>query len=283
MTRVSRAVVLVLLTLVPQSLASQITVTEPAPGFHVLASPNANLVVFVDSVSAFVAGVHTPALVARAREVLTTLAAPATRYIVIMESDSAPSYGDLGWRGAGVTAIAQERLVGRMRRSRGPQPNDLPVEGFSQAVQIRLQREEAHIVHDYNGATDADVIVHFERSGFLILGALFTSDGYPDIKLDRGGTIDGMIRWVDWFCKSFRSTGPIVPARGPVSTLQGLIEYRDMLIAVRGRVDTLLKAGRSVEDVIAAKPAAEFDQRWGRGPVSSDRFVQTLSASLQKP
>jgi hypothetical protein len=52
-----------------------------------------------------------------------------------------------------------------------------------------------------------------------------------------------------------------------------------MLATSRDRVQALKAGGRSLEQVIAAKPLAEFDLEWGRSFVKSDQFVTTLYKS----
>jgi hypothetical protein len=42
-----------------------------------------------------------------------------------------------------------------------------------------------------------------------------------------------------------------------------LAAYRDMLVTVRDRIADLVRAGKSLEEVVAAKPTAEFDARYG--------------------
>ena len=55
----------------------------------------------------------------------------------------------------------------------------------------------------------------------------------------------------------------IVPGLGPVQTKADLQAQFDMLDVVRGRLIALLKQGMSAADMIAAKPTAEFDAKWG--------------------
>jgi hypothetical protein len=58
--------------------------------------------------------------------------------------------------------------------------------------------------------------------------------------------------------------------------------YRDMLRTVHDRVRTLITSGKSLQEVIAAKPTADFDTRWGHGPVSRDQFVTMVFESVSK-
>jgi len=74
----------------------------------------------------------------------------------------------------------------------------------------------------------------------------------------------------------------VVPARGNVADGGEVKEYRDMIAAVRDRVDARIKSNQSEEQIIAAHPTAEFDARWGQGRVSGGDFVRELYASLAK-
>jgi len=207
-----------------------------------------------------------------------------------MESDSAPVYGDGGWGRLGAVTLPPEMLYVRMRRlteasaTGGTQlalQNELPQLGFSRVVQIFLKNAEVHAVHDRSGFTDADVIVHFEKLGVLLLGNIFTADGYPAIDLTRGGTISGLIRWVDWFTGNFspQTIERIVPGRGPVATMKDLRDYRDMLVAIRDTVLAMRKSGKGLGEVMEARPTLRFDARWGHGPVTADQFVKMVYES----
>lgn len=267
------------------------TAARIAPRFYLVSEPHHNLVVYLDDSLTFVAGSQTPALVTRAHQLLRELKAPPVRYVLIMEDDSAAYNKDGGWASHGATTIAPEMLYVRMRSgtpaSRGEarlRANRLPIVGFSRVLQLFLTSEEAHMVHDYSGSSDADVIVHFEEAGVLMLGAIFSSDGYPRIDVKNGGSIAGELKWLEWFTTMFdrAKVEPIVPGRGPVATLEDLKDYRSMLTSIRDRVAALHAQGASVEQVIAARPTAEFDGRWGRGAVSPDELVRAIYESLSK-
>jgi hypothetical protein len=53
------------------------------------------------------------------------------------------------------------------------------------------------------------------------------------------------------------------------------------LIALRDNVAVLVAQGKSEEEVIAAKPTAEFDARVPQGAQSSERFLKWLYADLK--
>jgi hypothetical protein len=71
-----------------------------------------------------------------------------------------------------------------------------------------------------------------------------------------------------------------VPGHGPVGTRADLIAFRDMLVAVRNNVVALKQQGKSLDEIIAAKPAAAFDAKWGGFVIDQDHFVKLVYAGL---
>jgi cyclase len=98
------------------------------------------------------------------------------------------------------------------------------------------------------------------------------------IDLSQNGTIDGMIETVGRFVMN-PDTDRFVPLRGPVATIAELREYHDMLTRVRDRVRALVKSGASEDSVVAARPTAPFDARWGKGPAPPEAFVRMVYRS----
>ena len=57
-------------------------------------------------------------------------------------------------------------------------------------------------------------------------------------------------------------------------------KYRDMLVTVRDRVQKLKTSGRKLEEVLAAKPSAEFDATWGKGFMMPNDFLGIVYNTL---
>jgi hypothetical protein len=267
---------------------------QVAPHAYVVTEQGRNLVLIAGTHESLVAGLQEPALVAKARRALEALHAQPVRYVVLMMGPGAVGFEDAGWGQDGALAIAHEGLRYRILRARRSADSTAlrvrttraPSMGFSQVVQIAMgQDEDAHLVKQPEGATDADVAVHFERASVLYLSSL-TTDGYPEIDPNEGGTLGGLIKTVDAFATNFaeapQAIEPIVPSRGPLATLADLRAFRDMLTAVRDAINPLLDAGKTADEVVAAHPTAQFDARWGHGPVSPEQFVRAAYAALAK-
>ena len=131
-----------------------------------------------------------------------------------------------------------------------------------------------------SGHTDGDVSVYFPRADVLALGDIFWNGIYPFIDNANGGGIDGMIRWVDVSLGHATNKTIIIPGHGPVGNRSQLIEYRDMLVAIRENVARLKKQGKSLDEVIAARPTAAFDSKWGGFVIDPGFFTRLVYAGL---
>jgi hypothetical protein len=213
--------------------------------------------------------------------------------VLLVDDEQAAQFGDGGWGARGAITLAHEALSARLYRApradggTAGSGNALPAVGFSEVVQLHLPGEETHIIRQRPGSTDADAVIHFEGSGILYLGPVFTSNGYPRIDAARGGKLSTMIETVDFFVTAFAQAPghiePIIPGRGPIVTIAQLREYRDMLRSVHDRVQALVKAGRPLVDVLAARPTAEFDATWGQGAVNAEQFVRMVFEAVSQP
>jgi hypothetical protein len=70
------------------------------------------------------------------------------------------------------------------------------------------------------------------------------------------------VGWADHKASPFISSTDktiVIPGHGPVGTRSQLIEFRDMLSTLRDNVAALKRQGKSLDEVIAAKPSAAFD------------------------
>ena len=64
--------------------------------------------------------------------------------------------------------------------------------------------------------------------------------------------------------------------RIPLSTSHG------MLTIIRDRVQDLIRKGRTLQEIKAAKPTMDYDPRYGKttGPWTTDMFIEAVYQSL---
>jgi glyoxylase-like metal-dependent hydrolase (beta-lactamase superfamily II) len=141
------------------------------------------------------------------------------------------------------------------------------------AIPTAVFDDEHHVHHNdtrialkyYEPAhTDCDISALFEEADIIHVGDTWWNGFYPFIDYSTGGSIDGMIRATERNLTVVTDKTIIIPGHGPVGIKAGLIEYHDMLIAIRNNVAELKKQGKSLSETIAAKPTAAYDAKWGQ-------------------
>jgi hypothetical protein len=263
----------------PAGAAAQVvTVQEPAPGVLVLTTFAGNSVASVGPDGAILAGVQSPATTAAIEAELARRTASPRRYVVLAPGDSGAVAGDAGWGALGATVVAHEWTRPRLEAWGAAPPNRLPVVTYSEVIAFDLNGGSVHVVHMPPGYSDDDAIVHLHHPNIVHLGSSLTTDGYPHVDLAQNGSIDGIIETVSRFIDS-PADSRFVPRRGNIIRTAELREYHRMLTAVRDTVRSLARAGASEERVVAARPTAAFDSRWGRGRITPEQFVRMVYRS----
>ena len=145
---------------------------------------------------------------------------------------------------------------------------------------VKLHGNTLELKHYGPAHTDGDLSVLFSEADVLHAGDIYWRS-YPFIDYSTGGSIDGTIRATEAMLASATSATLIVPGHGgPASNRSELASYRDMLVAVREKVATLKRQGRTLEDTLAAKPTAAFDPEWGQWIVGPANFAKLVYAGV---
>lgn len=161
-------------------------------------------------------------------------------------------------------------------------PIALPVVTFTSDLSFHLNGEEIRVFHVQNAHTDGDAIVHFVTSDVIHMGDIFFNGLYPFIDTSSGGSIHGVIQAVDRVLTMVKAETKIIPGHGPLATAGELRGYRDMLVKVRNAVATLVEAGKTREETVAAKPTGPFDESLGKGFLTPEQFVSILHTDLSR-
>jgi cyclase len=156
----------------------------------------------------------------------------------------------------------------------------LPVVTYEGPVTIHMDGEEVQLIPIHRAHTDGDTLVHFVNNDVLMTGDYYRSVQFPNIDRVNGGSLEGMLEGLG---ETIGMAGPntkIIPGHGPLVHRADLIAHRDMILAVRAKVAALVEQGKSVDEVLAAKPTADFDSV-PNASTTSERFVRQLYAELK--
>ncbi len=157
----------------------------------------------------------------------------------------------------------------------------LPVVTFKDSLTLHFNGEEIKVIHIENAHSDADIVIHFPKANVIHTGDLYFSILYPYIDVSHGGSIDGMIAAAERTMGMIDENTKIIPGHGPLSNLEELKKYRDMLVTVRDRIKSQIKEGKTFEEILASKPTADFDKAKAQA-IPPEMFVKIIYNDLAK-
>src|SRR5215469_10532557 len=128
--------------------------------------------------------------------------------------------------------------------------------------------------------TDSDISLYFAEADVLHTGDTWWNGYFPFIDYSTGGNIAGMIKAAEANLAMVHESTIVIPGHGPIGGKKELTEYRDVLVTIHDRVAALKKQGKSVEEIVATKPAAAYDAKWGTGFINGDFFTKLVYKGL---
>ena len=203
--------------------------------------------------------------------------------------------GDIRDAGEGAAILAHENVQIRLTKDeagrKAAEGDALPTDTYYQnsyKLSHFFNGEGVQLIHVKNAYSDGDSIVQFRGSDVIALGGLMASSAYPTIDTAHGGSINGVIdglnRVLDLAIAEFRLEGGtmMVPGSGRIVDSGDVAYYRDMLTIIRDRVQDLIKKEMTLDEVIAARPTADYDPEYGSatGPWTTRMFVEAVYKSL---
>jgi glyoxylase-like metal-dependent hydrolase (beta-lactamase superfamily II) len=191
--------------------------------------------------------------------------------------------------GRGATIIGHLNTQVRMDEHKlSPTPSDT----FMEDRRRKYHNDEAvEMFPQSNAVTDGDTIVHFRRADVIVAGDVFSTTQYPFIDVKNGGSVQGEIQALNFildrtvYVHDEEGGTLIIPGHGRVTDEWDVAEYRDMMVIIRDRVQSMIRSGATLQQVLAARPTADYDVRYGAttGPWTTDMFVEAVYTSLKNP
>ena len=259
---------------------------------YVLTGAGGNMGVSIGDDAVFLVDDQFAPLTPKIEAAIAKLTAKPVRFVLNTHWHFDHTGGNESFGSAGALIVAHESVRKRMSaegfieflgmKFKAEPRQALPVVTFTRDVTFHINGEEVYVVHLANAHTDGDAIVHFRKSDVVHMGDIFFNGRYPFIDTSSGGTVEGVIAAADRVLQFSSERTRIIPGHGPLARRADLQAYRDMLAKVSGRVGEQVRAGRSLEEVQAAKPTADFDAVWGKGFLNPLRFTEMLYKNLKR-
>lgn len=292
-----RSAALLLLALVTAAFAQDLAAfefqrVELAPGLHVLAGGGGNVAVLVGDDGVLLVDAAVEQVAGKLAATVKGIADKPVRYLINTHWHFDHVGGNEVLAKAGAVIVAHENVRRRMStpqhlrhidRDVSPAaPQALPAVTFRETLTLHFAGQEVQLIHVEPAHTDGDVLAYFPQANVLHTGDVVFNGMYPFIDVNAGGSLDGMVRAVDRVLAVGNEQTRFIPGHGPIAKVADLRKYREMLVTVGDRIRALMKEGKSRDEIIAAKPTADFDAEWGGGGFPPDLWVGIVHDGMQR-
>jgi len=217
-------------------------------------------------------------------DALSKIGRQPIRYLVNTHLHGDHTAGNEAMARLGAVIISHENMRKRMAAAKNPAPAAaLPVVTYNDRVTLHFNGEEIEIYHPEPAHTDGDSIIYFRHANVMHVGDVPSSLRYPNIGVDDGGSVDGMMAAARQVMTIANPATKIIPGHlGPVVGFKEIQQQLEMFAAVKDRVATAIRGGKTLEQVVASKPTADFDQGRMGGAITPDRFVTLVYTDLSR-
>ena len=227
-----------------------------------------------------------PQLTDRIVAALLPITDKPVRFLINTHPHSDHVAGNENFRKMGALILGPEDLRRRLVNPE-PGPNGtpaptpppglaLPVITYQERLVFHMNGEDVEAIHVARAHTDGDTVVRFPAADVIMTGDIFRNLGYPDMNLASGGSLEGMLHGLGIIIGLAGPKTRVVPGHGDITDRARVIAFRDMLLVLRDRVAALMQQGKTVEEIVAARPNAEYDQRLALSPSGSGGSEATL-------
>ena len=266
---------------------TEVQTVKVADGLYVLMGGPAqgNIAVSVGSDGIFLVDSMYAPMHQKIMDAIAKISSQPIRYVVNTHLHGDHTAGNEAMAKLGAVIISHENMRKRMAapQNNAPAAASLPVITYSDSMTLHFNGEEIYIYHPDPAHTDGDSIIYFRHANVMHVGDVPSSLRYPNIGVNEGGTVDGMIAAARQVMKIANPQTRIIPGHlGPIVGFKEIQEQLDMFAAVRDRVATAIRAGRTMEQVVASKPTADFDTSRLGGAITPDRFVSLVYTDLAR-
>ena len=272
---------------------AEIETQKVAEGLYVLFGVGGNIAVSIGKDGVLIVDDQLPQVIDKIEAAIAKVGGEGVDYAVNTHwhFDHAEGNNVLGPNGTTIIAHSNARagmakggLVNMIVAQYNQQPypaKALPVITYDEGMQIHFNGNQIDLKNFSPAHTSGDTVVIFKEQNAVHLGDVFNNAGYPLIDVDSGGSIDGMIQFCEETLQLTTMDTIVIPGHGPVTDVATLRRYVSMLQSVRTRVTDLIDAGKTMEQVIEAKPTADLDEVYG--PESSSLgFINRVYTSLSQ-
>lgn len=156
----------------------------------------------------------------------------------------------------------------------------LPVITHENGMSLYFNDEKIDLFHFGPAHTTGDTVIYFTNQNAIHLGDVFFSNSYPFIDVDNGGSLSGMIDYLEKIVLVIDKDTIVMPGHGEISSISDIKETIEMLKTVKNRILMSIKNNQSLEQIISSNITKDFDKKYNT-LLLRDTFIDRAYASLK--
>ncbi|MDX1455233.1 MAG: MBL fold metallo-hydrolase [Gammaproteobacteria bacterium] len=268
----------------------EIKTTKVADGIYMLAGMGGNIGLLTGPDGNFLIDDQFAPLTDKIRAAVAEVGEGDIRFILNTHYHGDHTGGNENLGSTGSLIIAHENVRKRLStdefmqtlRDQGAEDPSaaLPVITFNDGINFHINGLTLRGVHIANAHTDGDTMIWFEGANVVHMGDTFFQVGFPFVDVEGGGSLAGMMKAIDHVLAKADSETRIIPGHGELTDVEGLKEYRAMLVDVARRVEKLKAEGNSVDDIVEMDPLADLRERWDWAFINADKLIRAIYPEL---
>ena len=190
--------------------------------------------------------------------------------------------GNAALDATGAVIFAQDKVRERLL----PDPKDaggkagLPIVTFPDSMSFHVDGHDLTAVYVPAAHTDGDSMILFKDINVIETGDVLFNGLFPFIDLESGGSLAGYLDAQQRVLDLADDDTLLIPGHGPLAHKADLQAAHDMLLDAKARVKTLVDAGKSLDEVLAADPLALYTDKWSWDFITTPRMTTTLYREL---
>jgi glyoxylase-like metal-dependent hydrolase (beta-lactamase superfamily II) len=270
----------------PNNVQSDIATVHVQGNIYMLVGAGGNVAVQIGDEGVLVVDTGATASREKVLAAIRKLSTKPIRWMINTSADADHTGGNETVSQAGMTVngnpadiIAHEAVLARMTETNRP-ITERPLKTYFEDGRDFSFNGEAILLYHFNGHTAGDSLVYFRGSDVVVTGDLFLTTTFPTIDLEAGGSVDGLIaglnKTLDITVPKYLQEGGtyVIPGHGRISDEADVLEFRDMVVIIRDRIQDLVKKGMTLDQVKAARPALDYEGRYGAE--SGAKFIEAV-------
>lgn len=269
--------------------SADVAVEDLGNGLYVLFGIGGNIVASIGADGTFIVDDQFEGMIPKVIKTIGGLGGDDIDFAVTTHWHFDHAEGNLALGPSGTWLVAQENsremmkddhvvnMVGLAVMQEAYPPSAWPDITFDSSMRFHINDQTVELMHFGPAHTTGDTAVYFREANVLHMGDVFNNTGYPFIDADNGGTLDGLIAFCEGVLTVIDDKTIVVPGHGATASTADFARYTRDLGIIRDRLVVHIKNGLDLNDIIAAQPTSDFDDRYGDNSMFINRAVKSLT------